>query len=496
MAKKQWTRLMRILTGKDTGGENEFSRLERFAHFVGLVIQSFNRNRGPVRAAALSYTTLLALVPLLAVAMSVTSSLLKKEGEEKIYSAVDRFVSNVVPPGVLNVTNNPPDLQTNAPDLAAVPSETNAPAIKDSRVVAAQKEAASSIHQFIQNTRSGTLGGIGMLLLVVVAIQMLASIEATLNDIWGITRGRSWVSRVVLYWTTITLGPLLIVGALGLAGGGHLQTTRLFIEQTPIIGSLVFKLLPLVVIWIVFAMIYGLLPNTKVKLSAALAGALVSGTLWHLNNMFGFLYVSRVVSYSKIYGGLGLVPVFMAGIYLSWLILLFGAQVAYAFQNRQSYLQDKLVESVNQRGKEFIALRLITLIGQHFQRGEPPVTLQQMSAEIGVPTKLIQQILQPLLAARIITEIASPESAFTPARPLADINAHHVLRAMRAQGQETATRAEPVRAEVLGEFARIEEAERDAASKITLLSLVERAQKQLEDAKEEPKARGPKSKAN
>jgi membrane protein len=196
--------------------------------------------------------------------------------------------------------------------------------------------------------------------------------------------------------------------------------------------------------------------------------------------MFGFLYASRVVTYSKIYGGLGLVPVFMAGLYLSWLILLFGAQVAYAFQNRASYFQQKLVENVNQRGKEFIALRLMTLIGQRFQHGEPPVTLQQMSAEIGIPSKLVQQILQPLLAARIVTEIAGAEAAFTPARPLDDINAHHILRAIRVQGQETATRDEPARAEVLGEFAKIEEAERDAASRITLSALVNRAQARLE----------------
>ncbi len=77
-------------------------------------------------------------------------------------------------------------------------------------------------------------------------------------------------------------------------------------------------------------------------------GGIVAGSLWHLNNVFGFLYVSRVVSNSKIYGSLGLVPVFMAGLYFSWLILLFGAQVAYAFQNRKSYLQEKLVENVNQ----------------------------------------------------------------------------------------------------------------------------------------------------
>jgi membrane protein len=229
-------------------------------------------------------------------------------------------------------------------------------------------------------------------------------------------------------------------------------------------------------------------PNTKVKFSAALVGGIVGGSLWHLNNVFGFLYVSRVVTNSKIYGSLGLLPVFMAGLYFSWVILLFGAQAAYAFQNRKSYLQEKLVENVNQRGREFIALRLMTLVGQHFQRGEPAATLQQISAGLGIPTRLAQQVLQPLLAARLVTEIAGTEPAFLPARPLEAITAHHVLRAIRAgSGQDIATRDEPARTEVLGEFAKIEEAERAAASSVTLLSLVSRAQKQIADAEAKAK---------
>jgi membrane protein len=183
------------------------------------------------------------------------------------------------------------------------------------------------------------------------------------------------------------------------------------------------------------------------------------------------------------------VPVFMAGLYFSWLILLFGAQVAYAFQNRRAYLQDKLMENVNQRGREFIALRLMTCIGQRFQNGLPPVTLQKISTELGIPTRLAQQVLQPLLAARLVVEIGGNEPGYTPARPLDAINAHHILHALRAGGgQSLPMRDGPVRAEVLGEFARIEEAEQQAASSITLLALVNRT-----DAKRE--LTGPVSKA-
>jgi len=489
MAKKPFSRFVKILSGLRTGvegdwfrAENEITRLERFAHFWVLVGKSFARNRCPIRAAALSYTTLLALIPLLAVAISVTSSLLKNQGEEKIYGAIDKFVSYIMPPATLNTNSAAVSLNLSPGMSVALTQANSAVATNaitstegDARVETAQKVVARDIHEFIQKTRSGALGAVGMLLLVFVAIRMLASIEATFNDIWGVTRGRNWLWRIVLYWTTITLGPLLLVGALGLAGGPYLQTTKHFIVRMPWIGGLVFEFVPVVMLWLLFALIYLLVPNTKVKFSAALIGGVVGGSLWYLNNFFGFLYVSRVISNSKIYGSLGLVPVFMVGLYFSWLILLFGAQVAYAFQNRRAYLQDKLIENVNQRGREFIALRLMTCIGQRFQRGQPPVALQEISAELDVPSRLAQQVLQTLLAARLIAEVAGAEPAFAPARPLDAINTHDVLLAMRTGGgQELSLRDGPARAGVYGEFARIEEAERQAASAVTMLALVNR----------------------
>ena len=489
MAKSSFSRLVKIVTGSHAGMEEEFSRLERFAHFWVLVGRSFVRNRCPVRAAALSYTTLLALIPLLVVAISVTSSLLKSQGEEKIYEAIDKLVSNVMPPATTTLNTNGAATLNLGPDVSVTLSPTNTIALTnsissvetDTRVDAAQKEAAQHIHEFIQNTRSGALGVIGMLLLVSVAIRMLASIESTFNDIWGVTRGRNWLWRIILYWTTITLGPLLIVGAIGLAGGSQLQAAKALVGKMQFIGELIFQFVPLVILWLAFALIYLLVPNTKVRFGAAFMGGIVGGSLWHLNNVFGFLYVSRVVSNSKIYGSLGLVPIFMIGLYFSWLILLFGAQVAYAFQNRVAYLQDKLAENVNQRGCEFVALRLMTCIGQRFQRCLPPVTIQEISTELGIPTRLAQQVLHTLLAAQLVTEIAGTEAAYAPARPLDLINAHHILNAMRTGGgQELPSQDEPVRAEVYGEFARIEEAERQAAASVTMLALVNRAQARLE----------------
>ncbi|HEY1662133.1 MAG TPA: YhjD/YihY/BrkB family envelope integrity protein [Verrucomicrobiae bacterium] len=491
MPKRSFSRLAKIVTGKHTGGESEFDQLEHFVHLWVLVWGSFVRNRCLIRASALSYTTLLALIPLLAVAISVTSSILKKTGEEQIYKFVDSFVADVMPSSAsdANSLSLPgtdemlPDTieDTNAMFLA--PGQANSlSGPEDQQVVATQQQVDHEIHEFIHNVRSGALGITGMVMLIFVAISMLNRIEGTFNDIWGITTQRPLHLRLAYYWMAISLGPLLIAAAVGLGNGAHFTATKHIMTAMPIAWAVILYFLQLAVLWLTFALMYLLIPNTKVRFDAALAGGFVGGTLWHLNNICGFLYVSRIVMNSKIYGSLGLIPVFMVGLYFSWVILLFGAQVAYAYQNRKSYLQDKLVENVNQRGREFIALRLMTYIGKCFQSGNPPATIQGLSTALGIPTQLAQQVLQPLLAAHLITENSGAEHSYSPARPLDAINAHHILRAMRSGGgDETTIRDEPGRIEVLGEFARIEAAERETASQISLLSLIDRAQKRIEN---------------
>jgi membrane protein len=482
--------------------KTELSTIEKLAHFCVMVWRSFTRNRCPVRASALAYATLLALIPMLAVVVGITSTFLKKEGEDRIDQFIVQMVSSVTPPDMLStnltltvtnvtveVTNLPAgtDLSasTSAVQIAQSISGSNHAVLpkfaRDEEAVRARKAIAHSINQFIQNTRSGTLGLTGSVLLIFVAISMLIRIEDTFNDIWGVARGRNWFTRIVLYWGVISLAPLLVILAIGLGSGQHFAGTKKLLITMPFIGSLIFQLLPVVVLCTTFTFFYMLMPNTKVHWRAALFGGVIGGMLFHLNSVVSMIYISRVVSYSKIYGSLGLVPVFMVGLYFAWLILLFGSQVAYAFQNRAAYLEQKQIEQINQRGREFVALRVMTSIGQRFLRGEAPPDVVQMGKDLCIPTRLIQQVMHTLCAARLVIEVAGAESAYTPARPLEAISCHDILMAMRSsQGNELATCDEPVRNEVLGEFQRIEDAERRAAETVTMLALATRAEaKQL-----------------
>ena len=378
-------------------------------------------------------------------------------------------------------TNAPATTANNPLASAAATSQTNqatATAYSETEEAKQARQAvAKYIHEFIQNTRSGALGVTGSVLLVFAAISLLSRVEDTFNDLWGVTRGRNWFMRIVLYWGVISLVPVLLVVALGLATGPHLETTRRLLTTTPFVGNLAFQLLPVVLLCVTFAAFYALMPNTKVHWRAALLGGVAAGILFHLNNLVSVLYVSRVVSNSKIYGSIGLVPVFMIGLYLSWLIVLFGAQVASAYQNRAMYFEEKEAAGINQRGREFVALRLMTFVGQRFLRGELPPSVMEAAVALDVPGQLVRQIMQTLCAARLVTEASGADVAYMPARPLEDITCHDVLRALRATpGQELGTRDEPTRAEVYGEFQRIEEAERRAAASLTLLALSHRAE--------------------
>lgn len=516
MSKNWFTRLTRIVSDrfgseKEDGFslESSLNHFERFVHFWVLVCRSFVRNRCPVRASALSYTTLLALIPMLAVAMGVASIVLKNEGEARIRHVIQSFVDNVIPtPGAKSGAAAPVDMATDLPVTATTPPvdantsqvtnlDTNssssalvpntAPATVTASSSATEvkqnvsKKASEVIYDFAQKSYSKTLGITGVIFLLLTAILTLTRVEETFNDIWGVTRGRDWWSRITNYFFTIIVGPVLLISAVGMANGQNFAKTRDVLEAIPFIQTIFSTYLPVIIICFTFAMLYKLVPNTKVDFGAALVGGTLAGLAWNSYNHLGFLLISSVSSANAIYGGLAVIPLLMGGLYVVWLTILFGAQVAYAFQNRAAYLQDKLAENVNQRGREFVALRLMTCIGQRFNRGQKPVTIREISTELGIPSKLVQQVLQTLLAAHLVVEIAGTEAGYSPARPLDTINCHHVLLAMRAtHGQEPATRDEPVRVEVLGEFARIQAAEREVATSVTMLALVNRAQVRLE----------------
>ncbi len=479
-------------------------------HFWVLVFKSFQRNRGPVRAAALAYTTVLSLIPVLAVVVSISTGFLQKDQGNTVDKLLDNFVKYVAPQ--LNLIQG--DAETGAMNRQAV---------------------VEKIQSYIEAVNSGALGLTAGLALVFIAVTVLSNVEATFNDIWGVTRGRSWSARVVQYWAAITLGPIFIVTAVALtsfgaskdkgaeaaltstnalprttnivssnvvvadivdtnqgteiasvtntlvstntvvvkpraAKLGFLQKARIFLQD-----SVLGPLLSFVVLSVFLTLFYRLMPATRVWWAAAAVGGLVGGGLLQLNNLLNILWLSRVVTYSKIYGSIGAVPIFLLGLYFSWIIVLLGAQVAYAFQNRQAYVQEKQAESINQRGREFVALRLMTYVAQKFFLGEKPPTRLMMSNALGVPSQLACQVLNALVAAKLLVEVSGDETGYAPGRPIDKITVEDILASLRVgQGSELATADDPSRAVLREQFDRIVLAEMHAAGSVTLQNLVAR----------------------
>jgi membrane protein len=284
-------------------------------------------------------------------------------------------------------------------------------------------------------------------------------------------RGRSWLRRIVQYWTTISLGPIvlaLLIAHLGTTFfGGSKQNLSTF-------GFIVQLLPSFILVSIAFGIVYKLMPNTPVHWTAALIGGIVGGSLWLLLNIFNAFNLSRVVSMSVIYGSvLATIPIFLVGLYFSWLIVLFGSQVAYAFQNRVVYVQTKKAETVNQRGREYAGVRTMVYLAQRFEQGQRPPTLQEIGEQLGVPSRLIVLVIQPLVEARLVLEVGTEaETAYAPARPLETITCHDIIETFRGGRQDLETRDDAARIPVCHEFNRIMDFERKAATGVTLKDLV------------------------
>jgi membrane protein len=387
-------------------------RLRSLTQFVYLTVLGFNANRCPLRAAALCYTTLLALVPLLAVALVLAKGFVRDSVANAAPQLLDSLVAWL------------------APQLEVLPtSGTNAAVVAGQVTVstAARREVVDQIQLFLGNIDTGTLGVLGTAALILVAIRLLMTVEQTFNDIWGVGEGRSIWRKVVYYWAAVSLGPILLGTAVAMTGRAEFQRAVVLLPGDRFLMAVV----PYLALWVGFGLLYGLMPNTSVGWRAAAIGGIVAGTLWQLNSLLNTMYFSRVVTYSKIYGGLGVVPVLLLGLYLSWVIVLFGAQVSFAAQNFRSFIQQRATERVDQHGRELLACRLVLEASRQFLHGAPPPRPAELADRLRAPLQLVNRLIPRLTDGGVLSLTTGAEGGLTPARPPETITVADVLHVVR-----------------------------------------------------------------
>jgi len=285
---------------------------------------------------------------------------------------------------------------------------------------------------FVENAEGGFLAGIGLLLLIYTAVSTINKIENSLNFVWRVTNARNILERFGRYLSVVIIGPLLMLTAMGLIatiGSNAMVGKILSISFLGTTAVMIGKLMPYVLVSAAFAFVYWFIPNTRVRVSAALAGGITGGVLWAF---CGVAFATFVVDSShniSIYASFAIVIIALMWLYVSWVILLIGAQTSFYFQNPE-YLRLGYRElNIGNRMREQSALSLMLFVADSFRKGGPGFTSNTVGEKLGLPGILLGSVKERLVNAGLL-EVGSRDQLL-PARDPGSITVGDVLEAIR-----------------------------------------------------------------
>ena len=296
------------------------------------------------------------------------------------------------------------------------------------------EQIAHYLIQFSQNIQLGALGYSGLIFLILTIISLLTTIEKAFNNIWGIQNARPFFIRVCVYWTIVSVSPFLIGLSYTLSLSLQFEAVIEKIDHITWMNKTFLSALPYILSSAALTAIYKFMPNTKVRFRSALMGGIVGGCLWEGSKGAFYFMTRNVFTYHEVYGAMAAFPIFLIWIYISWLIVLLGAEIAFADQHLKSYGKEKKVENVHFAFKEYLALHIVRYIGRLFYEGKPPVSIETVSSDLGMPVRLVNEIAHDLAVLNIIKEISSDEEIYQMAKPLEKISVQNVLDALRKKG--------------------------------------------------------------
>lgn len=363
----------------------------KFLRVCSLVFTSFKEDKCPIHASALTFTTVMALVPFLVILFSIAKGFGVEKASELLLEK-----AGTMPEGL--------------------------------------QQAANNIISTVESASAGAMGGIGGVLFLWVAIKMLSSIEDTFNLVWGVKIPRSMIDKIRNYIVIMVAAPILMI--LSYSGMPILMG---FAEKLTWMGpvlSFTLKLIPVIIMALALTIVYIFLPNTKVKFSSAFTGALVSAAMTILFQTAMIQLGFGVSKYNKIYGALAAIPIFLFWVQMSWQIMLFGAEVAFSVQNAGTYAREQLALNPSARSRLCLGFALMKRITAAFTEGKGPFNTLAYGTANRVPVRLINDVISILAKNGLVAEAAEKQGCYTLLRDPADISARLIADAILNEGAD------------------------------------------------------------
>ena len=369
------------------------SPLRHFLQLAAAVGRDLMGGMITLRAMSLVYTTLLAMVPLLAVSISM----LKGFG---VHDQLEPTLARILAP-----------------------------------IGPQSEEISARIVGFVDNMKIGVLGAVGLLMLIYTSISLLQKIESAFNYTWRLRSSRTLIQRFSDYLSVIMVGPVLIFAAVGITaslGSNHVVE---YLNSLPYMNDLLHlfgKLLPYLLVIAAFTFVYMLVPNTRVRFGSALYGAVVAGVLWGTTGIAFAAFVGGSGSYAAIYSSLAILLVFMIWLYIGWVILLIGASISFYHQNPEYLKWAQADLHISAATLDQLALQAMYEIAvAHDEPSLPSPTLKQLAASQQVPVDVLRPVLDALEGGGLLQRSSQRPPVYLPASSPARIGLFDVVRCAR-----------------------------------------------------------------
>lgn len=372
------------------------------SRFMYYIAKEYTDGDLTLRATSLVYTTLLSIVPFIA----VTFSVLKAFG---VHNMAEPFIERMLAPlGEQGV------------------------------------EIAGRITMFVDNMKVGVLGSIGLSMLVYTVISLIAKIEEGLNFIWRVRSPRSMARKFSDYMSVLLIGPILIFSAIGITAAIKSNTVVKSVLSFGMLGTVLVwlgHLVPYITTCAAFTFIYGFMPSTRVRFSSALAGGVFAGVIWEVSGWAFTTFVVNSTNYSAVYSGFAILIVFMIWIYLSWLIFLLGAAVSFYAQYPKAAFGKA---SLTGREAERLGVSVMLIIAEAYGLGKKLPTLGYLSGRLGVPSGAVQAVLEKFIKDGLVVETGDEVKSYLPARATEKILVNDVIKSITRFEGEKGTQAKGV----------------------------------------------------